>query len=108
MVKSNHSSNFQADLGPAILQLDGSQNTPKPPSDKSLQCETCYEIFSTEDQLNYHDIAHQFCFDECFICLTTQGLAHVSELETHQNTHYANTYIPQSTKLLFANGEQRN
>ena len=105
MIQSKHSSNSQANLGPVIPQLDGSQNTPQFPSDKSLQCETCHEIFATEEEFNYHDDAHQFCCDECFICYKTQVIADLHELEYHPNTHYADTYIPQSTKLLFANGQ---
>ena len=31
-------------------------------------------------------------------------LADLHELEAHPDTHYADTYIPQSTKLLFASG----
>ena len=107
-VKSNHIRLSQATLEPVIPQLDGSQNTPQQPSDQLLQCETCHEIFATEEQFNDHDNAHQFCCDECFICYTTQELADLHELEAHPNTHYANTYIPQSTKLLFTSGQPIN
>ena len=107
-VQSNHIRLSQATLGPVIPQLDGGQNTPQQPSDQPLQCETCHEIFATEDQFNDHDNAHQFCCDECFICYTTQVLSDLHELEAHPNTHYANTYIPQSTKLLFASGQPIN
>ena len=115
MVEPNHSSNFLANLGTVIPQVDGSlnslppasqtfscedQNTPQQPSDVSLQCETCHQTFETEDQFNCHDNAHKYCCDECFICFTTQVIADLHELETHPNTHYANTYIPQSTKVL--------
>ena len=103
-VQSNHIRLSQATLGPVIPQLDGGQNTPQQPSDQPLQCETCHEIFATEDEFNYHDDAHQFCCDECFICYKTQVIADLHELEYHPNTHYADTYIPQSTKLLFSNG----
>ena len=104
MVQSNPINNSNANLGPVIPQLDGSHNTLQLPSDKSLQCETCQEIFATEEEFNHHD-ALQFCCDECFICFETQVIADLHELEYHPNTHYANTYIPQSTKLLFASGQ---
>ena len=99
MVQSINSSNSQANLGPVIPQLDGSQNTPQLPSDKSLQCETCHEIFATDDQFNYHDTAHQFCCDECLICFTTQVIPALHELETHPITPYANTYAIYQTTL---------
>ena len=117
MVESNHSNNLLANPRLVIPQVDGSlnslppaiptfshedQNTPKKPSDLSLQCETCHENFETEDQFNDHDRAHQYCCDECFICFTTQVIADLHELKEHPNTHYANTYIPQSTKVIFA------
>ena len=83
-------------------QLDGSHNslppasqnifyedqeTPQQPSDKSLQCETCHQEFETEDQFNYHDNAHKFVCDKCFICFATQAMADLHELEPHPNTH---------------------
>ena len=122
MVQSNHSSNSPANLGQVIPQLDGitnslppaintatheDQNSPPQPPDAPLQCETCHETFDNEDQFNEHDRA-QFCCDECGICFRTQVIADLHELEVHPNTHYANTYIPQSTKLLFSSGQPRN
>ena len=74
-VKSNHIRLSQNTLEPVIPQLDGSQNTPQQPSDQPLQCETCHEIFATEEQFNDHDNAHQFCCDECFICYKTQSMS---------------------------------
>jgi hypothetical protein len=122
MVKLNHNSKSQANLGQVIPQLDGilnslpqactssyeAQNIHQHSSNISLQCETCNKNFETEEEFNVHDNAHQFCCDECYICFTTQVLADLHELETHPNTHYADTYIPQSTKLLFASGQPRN
>jgi NAD-dependent SIR2 family protein deacetylase len=84
-------------FGPVIPQIDSCQNAPQQPSDKSLQCKTCHEIFAKEDELNYHNNAQLFDCDECFICFTTQVIAYLHELETHPNTLYANMYIPQST-----------
>jgi hypothetical protein len=70
MVEPSPSSNFLANLGTVIPQLDGSlnslppasqtvsgedQDTPQQSSDISLQCETCHQTFETEDQFNYHD-----------------------------------------------------
>ena len=119
MVKSYHS-NPQAKLGPVIPQLDGTMNSFPPsnntipfetqnqPADVALKCETCHKTFETEEQFHEHDAAHQFCCDECFICFTTKVMADLHELEEHPNTHYADTYIPQSTKLLFACGQPRN
>ena len=122
MVESIHSNNLQANPGLVIPQVDGSFNfvphttptlssedldTPKNPSDLSLQCETCHMNFETQDEFNHHDKAHQFCCDECFICFTTQVIADLHELEAHPNTHYANTYIPESTKVLFASGQPK-
>ena len=111
MVQSNHNMNFQANFGTAIPQLDGILN-PLPPapqsSNISLQCETCRETFKTEEQFNDHDNAHNFCCDECYLCFKTQILADLHVLEYHPNTHYSDTYIPQSTKLLFASGHPGN
>ena len=114
MVQANHSNKSQANIGPVIPQLDGILNsfpqacTTPHFSNISLQCETCQNTFETEEEFNDHDNAHQFCCDECYICFTTQVLADLHELETHPNTHYADTYIPESTKLLFASGQPRN
>ena len=106
-VQSNHTSFSQATLGPTIPQLDGSLNNLQQPSDNPLQCETCHQNFETQEQFKHHDEAHQFCCDECFICFTSQVIADLHELEAHPNTHYANTYIPQSTKVLFASGQRK-
>jgi hypothetical protein len=124
MVEPNRSSNLMANLGTVIPQLDDSLNSLPPdsqtvsyedqitpqhqPSHKSLQCETCHQTFETEDQFNYHDNAHQLCCVECFIFYTTQVMANLHDLEIHPNTHYANRYIPESTKLLFASGQPKN
>ena len=122
MVESTLSKIPLVNPGLVIPQVDGSlnfglpviptlsledQNTPQNSTESSLQCETCHKHFETQDQFNHHDEAHQFCCDECFICFTTQVIADLHELEAHPNTHYANTYIPQSTKVLFASGQQK-
>ena len=103
----------------AIPQLDGipkplpqaSHNTSHEAyqyAEKPFQCETCYTTFGTEDQFNDRDRAHNFCCDESYLCFTTQVMADLHELEYHPNTHYADTYIPQSRKLIFDSGQSRN
>ena len=120
MVESNHNiTNSQANFGPVIPQLDGILNSLPPAThtfsqaaqqsaETYLQCETCHKTFDTEDQFNDHDNAHNYCCDECYLCFTTQLIADLHELEYHPNTHYSDTYIPQSTKLLFASGQSEN
>ena len=119
-VQTSHSSNSQVTPSQVIPQLDGilnpipaatnttheEQSAPKQPPDVPLKCESCHETFENEDQFNEHDSA-QFCCDECGICFRTQIIADLHELEVHPNTYYANTYIPQSTKLLFSSGKPR-
>jgi hypothetical protein len=117
MVQSNYSSNRGAKLGSVIPQLDVDINSlpqathtipfeaQNHPADVPLQCETCHQTFDTEDQFNEHDNAHNYCCDECFIYFTTQVMADLHEPKEHPNTHYVNTYIPQSTKLIFASGQ---
>ena len=92
---------LQANSKECIPQLDGntSTNHNKP---QVLQCETCNEVFENKDAFNFHDTAHQFCCDECHICYRTQIEADLHELAVHPNDPYASTYIPESTKLLFA------
>ena len=120
MVQSNHNiTSSQTNTGQIIHQLDGIPNflpqaihtishEVQQPADKSIQCETCNKTFDTENQFNDHNKAHNFCCDECYLCFTTQVIADLHELEFHPNTHYADTYIPESTKLLFASGQSRN
>ena len=98
---------YQVNSVEQILQLDGTQcslpfdGDNLSNSERVLQCETCQMIFKSESEFNEHNKA-EFCCDECGICYTTQLAAHFHELQEHPDTHYAKTYIPQSTKLLFA------
>lgn len=82
-----------------IPQLDGDQSPPC--TYLPFKCETCEKVFTTEAEFREHD-SFQFCCDECLICFSTQVAAHLHELEVHPGSHYASTYIPQSTKQMFA------
>ena len=73
-----------------------------------LQCDTCYKIFESLDDLEKHDAMHQFCCDQCNICYTTQVDADLHELQVHPDESYARDFIPMSTKLLFAKQKVTN
>ena len=92
-----------------IPQLDGQQDElvnpqellAQPRSKEHLQCETCHKIFNTEYEFKKHD-EMQFCCDDCNICYSTQLEADLHALEVHPNEHYAQNYVPEATKVIFA------
>ena len=86
----------------SIPQLDGGFCPPC--SDVTYKCETCEKIFVNEDEFRIHD-SFKFCCDECFICFPTQMAADLHELEVHPELFYSMTYIPESTKSMFANNK---
>ena len=104
-VQSNKANNIQESDGDQIPQLDGLVQDLCSP-DPVFRCETCDKTFVSETDFKNHD-SFQFCCDDCGICFSTQLAAHFHELEEHSDSHYANTYIPDSTKLLFTNNQAR-
>ena len=101
---TNMNSSFTSTSQSVIPQLDGLfMDTSSSELDaKEFTCETCGMNFTNLSDFKKHD-ALGFCCDECGICYSTQLAADLHELEVHPNTHYANTYIPESTKKIFAN-----
>ena len=89
-----------------IPQLDGNLSPAEKESFRAagptFECETCHGKFSTEEEWNLHNTAHGFCCDDCEICYKTQIEADLHVLKEHPDCHYAVTYVPQSTKQLFA------
>ena len=69
---------------------------------ESFDCEFCAQSFETKEGLKEHNRAHEFCCEECLIRYNTQLESDLHELELHPGTHYANNYISQSSKILFA------
>ena len=104
-VQVNKANNLQERDRDQIPQLDGLiEDHPSP--GPVFSCETCDKTFLSETDFKNHD-SFQFCCDDCGICFSTQLAAHFHELEEHSNSHYANTYIPESTKLLFKSNQPR-
>ena len=101
---TNMNSSFTSTSQSVIPQLDGLfMDTSSSELDtKEFTCETCGMNFTNLSDFKKHD-ALGFCCDECGICYSTQLSADLHELEVHPNPHYANTYIPESTKKIFAN-----
>ena len=91
-----------------IPQLDGNHEEEecKQVPGSTFQCETCHTKFSNEEEWKLHDTA-QFCCDDCGICYQTQVESDLHELQEHPDSHYAATYIPKSTKELFARSQSR-
>ena len=94
-------------LQPEIPQLDGAADDQDQPRHlQQHQCETCYMIFENRALFDEHDKA-QFCCDDCNICYITQLDADLHNLEVHPDEHYTRTYVPESTKHLFASKQPR-
>ena len=72
----------------------------------SSKCEFCSQTFNTQELLREHNDSHGFCCEDCLICYKTQLESDLHELKVHPGSHYAEMYIPQSTKTFFA--KQRN
>ena len=103
-------STLDSSIENSLPQIDGAMNSPTnsfPVNSAPLpQCDTCHAIFESVEDFKEHDTA-QFCCDDCGICYRTQEAADLHTLELHPDTHYARTYIPLSTKVLFANSQTR-
>ena len=107
MATFNETINHPEITGEKIPQLDGLiENLPNLDIDQTFKCETCGKVFETEREFKNHD-SFQFCCDDCGICFSTQIAAHFHELEEHSDSHYAKTYIPESTKLFFRSNQPR-
>ena len=70
-------------------------------SQENLQCETCHKVFKSSYDFKKHD-EMQFCCDDCNICYSTQLEADLHALEVHPDETYARNFIPEATKLIFA------
>lgn len=105
-LQSNEPIYHQDNNGEQLTQLDGfNEHLPNP--DQTFKCETCGKVFETVRDYKNHD-SFQFCCDDCGICFSTQLAAHFHELEEHADSHYAKTYIPETTKLLFRSNQPKN
>ena len=68
---------------------------------KTFQCEFCSFTFESMEALKVHNDTHEYCCEECLICYDNQEESDMHELEVHPGSHYANNYVPNSTKVLF-------
>ena len=72
----------------------------------TFKCEFCSKTFNTQELLREHNDSHGFCCEDCLICYKTQLESDLHELEVHPGSHYAEMYIPQSTKMVFARSKE--
>ena len=99
----------QSSCGEQIPQLDGINQLELqsiPDQNSEFKCETCDKVFESEKEFKNHD-SFQFCCDDCGICFSTQLASHFHELQEHPESHYAEAYIPESTKLMFASNQPK-
>ena len=89
--------------GQSSLIIEG--ETSENPSE-FFKCEFCGETFSAQKLLKEHNNSHEFCCEDCQICYETQLESDLHELEVHPGTNYAETYVPHSTKILFARSKE--
>ena len=112
VVSSKYSNNISVSSDDKIPQLDGAVSMESssfqdlPEKSTRFQCETCLTFFMSKHLLDEHNDDHNFCCDDCYICYKSQEEADLHELAVHPDTHYACTYIPQSTRMLFLRSQQ--